>query len=164
VAIAPPTLGRLVRACPNIVGLKDSSGSLDVVSEFIHVAPPNFLLYSGNDSLTLPVMSIGGYGAISVATHVAGPELRDMVELAARGHFAEASRIHFRLWELMNVLFSAPSPAPTKAALAFYGAPVGGVRLPLVALDAAQRERLEAVLVQTLGEPAAARLAEIGTF
>lgn len=154
VSISAGTLQRLTRECRNIVALKDSSASLDVVSEYLAVAPPGFLLYSGNDSLTLPIMAVGGHGVISVAAHVAGPELREMIELAAKGLFEEARKIHFRLWELMNALFMAPSPAPTKAALAFYGRAVGGVRLPLVDLDAGQRERLEAVLVRTLGEPA----------
>lgn len=157
VSISAGTLGRLARDCRNIVALKDSSGSLDTVSEFLVAAPPGFMLYSGNDSLTLPVMALGGHGVISVAAHIAGPELRDMIELAAKGHFDEARKIHFRLWDLMNILFMAPSPAPTKAALAFYGGDSGGVRLPLVDMDSAQKEKLEAILVKTLGEPAAVR-------
>lgn len=157
VSISAGTLQRLTRDCRNIVALKDSSGSLDMVSEFLAAAPQGFMLYSGNDTLTLPIMSLGGHGVISVAAHVAGPELRDMIELAVKGHFEEARKIHFRLWDLMNVLFMAPSPAPTKAALAFYGGAVGGVRLPLVDLDTAQKDTLEAVLVRTLGEPATGR-------
>ena len=131
-----------------------------MVSEFLAAAPKGFMLYSGNDSLTLPIMSLGGHGVISVAAHIAGPELRDMIELAVKGHFGEAREIHFRLWDLMNVLFMAPSPAPTKSALAFYGGPVGGVRLPLVDMDTAQTEKLQAILVRTLGEPATGRALE----
>ncbi len=157
VSLAAATLSRLARDCRNIVALKDSSGSLDMVSEFISAVPADFLLYSGNDTLTLPIMALGGHGAISVAAHVAGPELRDMIGFAAKGHFEEARRIHFRLWDLLNALFMAPSPAPTKAALAFYGGAAGGVRLPLVDMTDEQRGVLEAILTRTLGEPAKGR-------
>jgi 4-hydroxy-tetrahydrodipicolinate synthase len=161
VSIAPATAARLARDCHNIVALKDSSASLDTVSEFIHAAPKSFLIYSGNDTLTLPIMALGGHGAISVAAHVAGPELRDMIAFAAKGHFDQARDLHFRLWDLMNALFMAPSPAPTKAALAFYGGAAGGVRLPLVDLDTASREKLEAILVKTLGEPEGKPVADL---
>jgi 4-hydroxy-tetrahydrodipicolinate synthase len=157
VSLATATVARLVRECRNIVALKDSSASLDVVSDFIHAMPGDFKLYSGNDSLTLPIMALGGHGSISVAAHVAGPELRDMISFAARGHIEEARKIHFRLWDLMNALFMAPSPAPTKAALAFYGGAVGGVRLPLVDLVPEQRAALEGILARTLGEAATGR-------
>ncbi|MBM3274273.1 MAG: dihydrodipicolinate synthase family protein, partial [Candidatus Sericytochromatia bacterium] len=133
----------------------------DTVSEFIHATPKDFLIYSGNDTLTLPIMALGGYGAISVAAHVAGPELRDLVAFASKGHFDQARELHFRLWDLLNALFMAPSPAPTKAALAFYGGAAGGVRLPLVDLDPAGREKLEAILVKTLGEPAGKPVADL---
>ncbi|MBM3268513.1 MAG: 4-hydroxy-tetrahydrodipicolinate synthase [Candidatus Sericytochromatia bacterium] len=157
VSLAPATVARLARECRNIVALKDSSASLDVVSDFIHATPATFRLYSGNDTLTLPIMALGGHGAISVAAHVAGPELRDMIALASKGHFEEARKIHFRLWDLMNGLFMTPSPAPTKAALAFYGGPVGGVRLPIVDMTPEQRVTLESILTRTLGEPAKGR-------
>lgn len=145
VAIAPETLKRLVQV-PNIVGLKDSSASLDVASDFRKVTPESFLLYSGNDSLTLPMLAIGGYGVISVASHVVGPDVRAMVDATLRGDWAEARRIHFRLWELFNGLFMAPSPAPVKEALAMTGLPVGGVRLPLVELTADERRRLAGMM------------------
>jgi len=145
VAIAPETLARLVQVS-NIVGLKDSSASLDVASDFRKVTPESFLLYSGNDSLTLPMIAIGGYGVISVATHVVGNEVHAMVDATLRGDWEEARRIHFRLWELFNGLFMAPSPAPVKEALSMTGLPVGGVRLPLVELTADERRRLAGML------------------
>lgn len=145
VAIAPQTLARLAEV-PNIVGLKDSSASLDVASDFRKVTPESFLLYSGNDSLTLPMLSIGGYGVISVATHVVGTEIHAMVDATLRGDWEEARRLHFRLWEIFNGLFMAPSPAPVKEALAMRGLGVGGVRLPLVELTADERRRLQGML------------------
>ncbi|MNR82427.1 4-hydroxy-tetrahydrodipicolinate synthase [compost metagenome] len=145
VAIAPETLARLVQVS-NIVGLKDSSASLDVASDFRKVTPESFLLYSGNDSLTLPMIAIGGYGVISVATHVVGNEVHAMVDATLRGDWEEARRIHFRLWDLFNGLFMAPSPAPVKEALSMTGLPVGGVRLPLVELTADERRRLAGML------------------
>jgi 4-hydroxy-tetrahydrodipicolinate synthase len=145
VAIAPETVERL-SGIGNIVALKDSSASLDMASEFRKVTPESFMLYSGNDSLTLPFMAIGGYGVISVASHVAGNELRALVDACVEGDWTEARRLHFRLWDLFNGLFIAPSPAPTKAALAMLGLPVGGVRLPIVEVTEAERARVQAIL------------------
>ncbi len=145
VAIAPETLRRLAQVS-NIVGLKDSSASLDVASDFRKVTPESFLLYSGNDSLTLPMLAIGGYGVISVAAHVVGNEMQAMVNATLRGDWEEARRIHFRLWDLFNGLFLAPSPAPVKEALSMMGLPVGGLRLPLVELSADERRRLAGMM------------------
>lgn len=146
VALTASLVGRLAADCPTIVALKDSSASLDVATEFLLATPPGFLLYSGNDSLTLPIMAVGGHGVISVAAHVAGPRLRRLVEAAAQGDLPTARALHLELYDLMQGLFLAPSPAPVKAALAWAGVPVGGVRLPLVDLDATDRQRLEALL------------------
>lgn len=146
VAIAPETLRRLAQV-PNIVALKDSSGSLDVVSEFMQVVPEHFMLYSGNDSLTLPIMAVGGYGVVSVASHVVGPEFRKLIDAAVANDWAEARRLHYRLWEIMNGLFIAPSPAPTKAALRMLGFETGGVRLPLVPCTDSEIAKLEGMLM-----------------
>lgn len=145
VAIAPETLARLARI-PNIVALKDSSGSLDTASEFRKATPEGFMLYSGNDSLTLPLMSIGGHGIISVASHLAGRDLHRMVDAAVEGRWAQARELHFKLWDLFNGLFIAPSPAPVKAALQMVGLDVGGVRLPLVECTEAELSRVRAIL------------------
>lgn len=131
VSIAPETLKRLA-AVPNIVAIKDSSGSLDVVCDFRMVTPRSFMIYSGNDSLTLPIMSVGGYGVISVASHVAGRQVHRMVDACVQGDWHEARQHHYHLWDLFNGLFIAPSPAPTKAALRMIGLDTGSVRLPLV--------------------------------
>lgn len=131
VSIAPETLKRLA-AVPNIVAVKDSSGSLDLVCDFRMATPRSFMIYSGNDSLTLPIMSVGGYGVISVASHVAGREIHRLVDACVQGDWLEARQHHYHLWDLFNGLFIAPSPAPTKAALRMIGLDTGSVRLPLV--------------------------------
>ncbi|MBI6545647.1 MAG: 4-hydroxy-tetrahydrodipicolinate synthase, partial [Cyanobacteria bacterium NC_groundwater_1444_Ag_S-0.65um_54_12] len=102
VSIAAGTLRRLTADCANIVALKDSSGSLDTACEFLAHATDDFILYSGNDTLTLPIMAVGGYGVISVASHVAGPLLKDLIDLAQAGNFSAARKIHFSCWDLMN--------------------------------------------------------------
>ncbi|MBO9540101.1 4-hydroxy-tetrahydrodipicolinate synthase [bacterium] len=145
VSIAPETLARLAEI-PNIVGLKDSSASLDAASDFRKVVPESFLLYSGNDSLTLPYMSIGGYGVISVATHVAGREVHAMVDACVQGQWQTARDLHFKLWDLFNGLFIAPSPAPVKDALKMVGLETGGVRLPLIEVTDAEHARVEEIL------------------
>lgn len=145
VSIAPETLARLAKI-PNIVALKDSSASLDVASEFRKATPESFMLYSGNDSLTLPMMSVGGYGVISVASHLAGRDLHRLVDTAVEGNWTLARELHYRLWDLFNGLFIAPSPAPVKAALRTVGLEVGGVRLPLVECTDAEVARVRAIL------------------
>ena len=145
VAIAPATLAEL--AChPRIVALKDSSASLDVASAYLQGVSEDFKLYSGNDSLTLPYLAIGGHGVISVASHLVGPELQRMIAAVDAGDLATARTIHQRLWDLGEALFDAPSPAPVKAALQLQGWAVGGVRLPLVAADERVKARMAGVL------------------
>lgn len=145
VTIEPATLVRLARH-PRIVGVKDSSGSLDLVTDYKRQVPADFVIWSGDDPLTLPYLSVGGHGVISVTSHVAGLEIKAMLDAWARGDRAEALRLHLALYELSKVLFCAPSPGPTKAALAHLGFPVGGVRLPLVPLSDEERAKVTRVL------------------
>lgn len=152
VTIEARTLARLVEI-KNIVGIKDSSANLDLVSEYWKATPPQFLIFSGNDSLTLPILAIGGHGVISVASHIAGPLLARLIQNYRDGRVAEARELHFQLLDLFNVIFCAPSPAPTKAALALLGFPVGGVRLPLSPLTEAETARVKEVL-DRLPQPA----------
>lgn len=142
VALSPGLVGRLAESCGNVVALKDSSASLDSATEFLLAAPAGFKLYSGNDSLTLPIMAVGGHGVISVASHVVGRRMRQLVDAVASGDLIGARALHLALYDLMQGLFLAPSPAPVKAALAWAGLPVGGVRLPLVELSPEDQERL----------------------
>lgn len=145
VTIEAATLVELARH-PRIVGVKDSSGSLDLVTDYRRRLPADFMIYSGDDPLTLPYLAVGGCGVISVSSHVAGPEIRRMIEAWDRGDRDEALRLHLGLYELNKVLFCAPSPAPTKFALAHLGFPVGGVRLPLVEMTEAEQAQVARVL------------------
>lgn len=145
VTIEAATMAELAKH-PRILGVKDSSGSLDLVTDYRRRVPADFLIYSGDDPLTLPYLSVGGCGVISVSSHVAGLEIRRMVEAWERGDRDEALQIHLALYELNKVLFCAPSPSPTKYALAHLGFPVGGVRLPLVALTEAEEAQIARVL------------------
>ncbi|MDB5100632.1 MAG: 4-hydroxy-tetrahydrodipicolinate synthase [Cyanobacteria bacterium RYN_339] len=145
VTIEAPLMAELAKV-PNIIAVKDSSGSLDLVTAFRLKCPSDFLIYSGDDPLTLQYLATGGYGVISVTSHVAGLEVKAMIEAWLRGDHAEALRLHLATYELSKALFCAPSPAPTKAALAKLGFPVGGVRLPLVEMTTAELEPLYRVL------------------
>ncbi len=138
VSLSVETVCRLADI-PNIVAIKDSSGDLIFLSE-LRRQLPDFVIYSGDDPLTLPILAIGGQGVISVASHVAGIEIKAMLKAFAAGQMAEAQRLHLALLPLARVLFCAPSPSPTKAALALCDMPVGGVRLPLTALTEAEAE------------------------
>lgn len=145
VTIEPATMVTLAQKA-NIVAVKDSSGNLDLATDYRRQLPNDFDLYSGDDPLTLPYLSIGGVGVISVSSHVAGREIKAMLDAWRDGDHAEALRLHLALYELNKVLFCAPSPSPTKAALAHRGFPVGGVRLPLLPLNEADTAKVARVL------------------
>lgn len=124
----------------NIVSLKDSSGNLDALSQIIEETKDNFTVYSGDDSLTLPIKSIGGAGVVSVSSHIIGNEFKEMLELYEAGEVKKAAKLHRKLLPIMRGLFMAPSPAPVKAALKIKGLNVGSVRLPLVDLTEADQK------------------------
>ncbi|MBC2013474.1 4-hydroxy-tetrahydrodipicolinate synthase [Listeria marthii] len=145
VNIEPETIIRLAKL-PNIVGVKESSGNLDNISKIIAETSDDFQVYSGDDSLTLPILAVGGDGVISVASHVVGNEMQEMIQAFERGEVQKAASIHRELLPLMNGLFSVPNPAPTKYLLNQQGISVGPVRLPLVDLNAEQGTKLQAIL------------------
>lgn len=127
---------------PNVVALKDASGDLDAMTAIIAQTSDDFALYSGDDGLTLPVLAIGGTGIISVASHIIGNEMQEMVKLYESGNPKEAAKIHQRIVPVMKSLFAAPSPTPVKTALQLKGLDVGSVRLPLVPLTEEERQTL----------------------
>lgn len=131
---------------PNVVALKDASGDLDAMTAIIAQTSDDFALYSGDDGLTLPVLAIGGTGIISVASHVIGNEMQEMVKFYESGHPKEAAKIHQRIVPVMKSLFAAPSPTPVKTALQLKGLDVGSVRLPLVPLTEEERQTLVSTL------------------
>lgn len=145
VSIEADTL-RDLAAIENIVAVKDSSCSLDLFSQFKRVTPGSFKIYSGDDPMNFPLYCLGCAGAISVASHVAGKELSEMFTAITAGNLVKAREIHFSLIDLYKVLFCAPSPAPTKAALEILGFPVGGVRLPLTELSKENFNKVKIVL------------------
>lgn len=118
----------------NITCVKEASGDLDAASEIIERTSSDFAVYSGDDSLTLPMLSIGGTGIVSVASHIIGNDMQQMIKLFRTGDTAGAAALHRKLLPTMKALFAAPSPSPVKAALNLSGVPVGGVRLPMLAL------------------------------
>ena len=126
----------------NIKAIKEASGSLEQMAEIIEGTADDFEVYSGDDGLTLPLLAIGGKGIISVSSHVVGNEMQEMIKLFQSGSTKEAADIHRSLLPVFRALFSAPNPVPVKYALKKAGISTGGVRLPLVAMDAS-----EAVLI-----------------
>ncbi|TFE03200.1 4-hydroxy-tetrahydrodipicolinate synthase [Jeotgalibacillus salarius] len=127
---------------PNIVAVKEASGSLDQMTEIIAGTDDQFLVYSGDDGLTLPLLSIGGEGVVSVTSHVAGIEMQKMINHFLNGDLSGAARIHQNLLPLTRALFAQPSPSPVKAALNKEGILCGGVRLPLVELNSDESQEL----------------------
>jgi 4-hydroxy-tetrahydrodipicolinate synthase len=127
----------------NIIGVKESSGDLAQISQIIEEAHEGFRVWSGDDQLTLPILGVGGYGIISVVSHLAGAQMRQIVQSFLDGSVDEAARIHRRLLPLMTVLLNAAgNPPGVKHALNGVGFEVGAPRLPLVEPDADASERI----------------------
>ncbi|RAZ69210.1 4-hydroxy-tetrahydrodipicolinate synthase [Planococcus maitriensis] len=130
----------------NITCVKEASGDLDAASEIIERTSHDFAVYSGDDSLTLPMLSVGGTGIVSVAAHIIGNEMQDMIKMFRMGDTAGAAALHRKLLPTMKALFAAPSPSPVKAALNLMDVPVGGVRLPMLALTEEETATLQQFL------------------
>jgi 4-hydroxy-tetrahydrodipicolinate synthase len=125
------TLARLA-SHPNIVAVKDAVMDLEHTSSTVNLVP-SLAVYSGQDSLTLPMMAVGAVGLVSVISHLAGPAVKAMLKAAEDGDYAEARRLHHQLLPLAYACFLEPNPSPVKGALSRFWEPVGDVRLPLVA-------------------------------
>ncbi|MDQ0217022.1 4-hydroxy-tetrahydrodipicolinate synthase [Peribacillus cavernae] len=143
--IEPATVIRLSKV-PNIVAVKEASGDLNAMTAIIAGTDDDFMLYSGDDGITLPVLSIGGVGVVSVASHIIGKEMQLMIDQFLQGHLKEAAELHQSLLPVMEGLFAAPSPAPVKTALQMKGMDVGSVRLPLVPLTEQERNTLNELI------------------
>jgi 4-hydroxy-tetrahydrodipicolinate synthase len=139
------TIARLSRI-KNIVGVKEANGDMAHVAQVLSNAREGFLVWSGNDNDTFPIMALGGYGVIGVTTHLAGKQYKKMIELVLSGKIAEAAAIHRRLVPLVSAMFSVPSPAPIKYALNHLGFRVGNPRLPLVPPTEKEAEKIVAEL------------------
>ncbi len=159
VNIEPATVQKLAKV-ENIIGIKEASGNVAQMATILNCVPEDFIVLSGDDSVTLPVISLGGRGVISVVSNEIPGEMSRMVRLALAGDFAGARRIHRRLHPLMEINFVESNPIPVKAALAEMGLLEPVWRLPLVAPKAENRAKIRAVLESlNLIEPAHAAIA-----
>ena len=121
---------------PNIIGIKESSGNIEQITKIINEAKEGFLVWSGDDSATLPMLALGAHGVISVTSHLAGKQMHDMIYSYVKGDAKKAAEIHARLLPLFTSLFLVSNPQPVKYALNKIGFNVGKPRLPLVEPDA----------------------------
>lgn len=142
VNMLPETVAYLAEKYQNIVALKQSFPDMDAISELKLQCPSDFAIYSGDDSLTLPMLSLGVHGVISVASHVFGVELKSMIRNFKTGEVQAAKNMHKTLFPIFKKLFMAPNPVPVKALLAHTGLINDYVRRPLVELDDTQKEEL----------------------
>jgi 4-hydroxy-tetrahydrodipicolinate synthase len=132
----------------NVVAIKEASGNLDQVSEISRLSAVDFEIYSGDDSLTLPMLSVGAVGVVSVASHLVGDFLQQMVQAFEAGKVQEAAALHLRLFPLFKALFAVTSPIPLKVALELQGWTVGRCRLPLCESSPELRQQMKATLAQ----------------
>jgi len=145
VNIETGTVARLAQI-PNIIGVKEASGSLSQMCDVLHATPGDFIVLSGDDALTLPLMAVGGRGVISVASNEIHSEMAQLVEAAERNDFAAARAIHARILPLMQVNFVESNPGPVKAAMAAMGLLEEVYRLPMVPPKPESKAKIETVL------------------
>ncbi len=141
VNMLPETVAFLAEKYNNIVGLKQSFPDMDKVTELKMLCPENFVIYSGDDSLTLPMLSLGAHGVISVASHIFGSEIKSMIRNFKSGELIAARNMHKKLYPVFRKLFMAPNPVPVKSALAYKGLIHDYVRKPLAVLS--DEEKIE---------------------
>ena len=146
VNMLPETVAALAEKYENIVAIKQSYADMDLVTEMKICCPENFSVYSGDDSLTLPMMSLGARGVISVASHIFGSEVKSMIRNYKTGEFLAAVNMHKKLYPVFRKLFMAPNPVPVKAALAHKGIIEDFVRRPLVELTQIEKKDLFMVI------------------
>ncbi|MGF1536547.1 MAG: 4-hydroxy-tetrahydrodipicolinate synthase [Elainellaceae cyanobacterium] len=152
-SLAPETVAQLAQMA-NIVAIKEASGSLDQATHIRAITPPEFAIYSGDDSLTLPLLAVGGCGVVSVASHLVGDRLQSMMRAYQSGQTSEATTTHIQLFPLFKALFAQTNPIPVKAALEILGWGVGSPRSPLCEASGLVMQTLKRVL-QDLGVIAA---------
>ena len=145
--LEPETVARLAEI-PNIIGIKEASGNMDQASQIRLLTGPDFSIYSGDDSLTLPLLAIGARGVVSVASHVAGDQLQAMIQAYEQGDIKTATLTHLKLFRLFRALFTTTNPIPVKAALRLQGWDVGRTRLPLEDTSADFEACLQPILKQ----------------
>src|SRR3954468_10346514 len=145
VNVEPATLARLAEI-DNIVGVKEASGNISQMCEICRIVPQGFIVLSGDDAITLPLMAVGGHGIISVVSNEVPAEMVQMVEAAERGDFAAARAVHNRILRLMQINFVEANPGPVKAAMAAMGLLEEAYRLPMCSPKAKAKQRIARVL------------------
>lgn len=148
ITMKPETIAELANNHKNIFAVKQSLADMDVITETRRLCPDDFVIYSGDDSLTLPMVSVGAYGVISVASHIIGKQMKEMLYEFKHGHTKRATEIHLELYPLFKKIFMAPNPVPIKECLSKIGIVENYVRRPLVELDSDERKELYSVLEQ----------------
>lgn len=143
--LLPETVAKLAEI-DNIIGIKEASGSIEQACKIRCLTPPSFAIYSGEDCITLPLMTVGGIGVVSVASHLVGQQIQEMIQAFEVGKNALATEIHLKLSPLFKALFCTTNPIPVKAALKMQGWKVGGVRPPLCELSSELQQSLEIIL------------------
>jgi len=148
VNVETATLERLVRDVKNVAGVKEASGSLDQMSQVIAACGPDFAVLSGDDTITLPLLAVGGHGVVSVIANIVPRETAEMVHAALDGDWKRARELHYKLFPIARAAFLETNPIPIKEAMAMAGMIEPEFRLPMCRMGDANRERLRAVLAQ----------------
>ncbi|MGB9643226.1 MAG: 4-hydroxy-tetrahydrodipicolinate synthase [Candidatus Ratteibacteria bacterium] len=147
ISILPETVAHLAEL-KNIVGIKEASGSLDQVSKIISLCGENFVVLSGDDSMTLPIMAVGGKGVISVAANIMPAQVSQMVHAALSGNWSEAQKMHIKLFNMFKALFIETNPIPVKTCLYLMGKIELELRMPLTPPSEENRKKLEGIIKQ----------------
>ncbi len=145
--IEPATLGRLAEF-KNVIAVKEASGNMSQIADVFNAVPEGFLVFSGDDAITLPVISLGGVGIISVASNEIPKEMSEMTRAALAGDWTEARRIHRKYLALMQANFIESNPMPVKAVLAMMGKMEENYRLPMVRMKSDTRAKLEKIAAE----------------
>ena len=140
------TLARLAKEHSNIIAVKEASGNMPQMMDVINTLPKNFTVLCGDDNLTLPLMSLGGKGVISVASNIIPKEMHELTEFASNGDFQNAMRLHYQLLPLFKGIFIETNPIPIKAALAMKGLVKEVYRLPMCEMKQENKEKLKQIL------------------
>jgi len=147
VNIEPETIAELAHDCKNIIGVKEASGNLDQMSRIKQLCPENFELISGDDSLTLPVLSIGGTGVISVVANIVPKDVANLVSEFEKGNFKRAKELHFKLLPLIKAMFIETNPIPVKTAMGLLGMCEPDLRLPMCSMLPENLDKLKKALI-----------------
>lgn len=144
--IEPSTMARLAKDCKNIIGVKEAAGSIEQMQAIKAACPKDFLLLSGDDALTLPLLSIGGHGVISVIANFIPQDVKKMIDAFLQGDIATAQALHYKMLPIIKAVFLETNPAPVKEAMELLGMCSGDLRLPMCRMSAENKDRLRLAL------------------